>query len=265
MLITKQCVFYFFLANVLILSACKSDEPIEQPAPQRTFVDVERDFSEIDISPGIRDIELEILNGTIYNFRVIAPERNVGEDRPFILALHGASNSPDAHKNTSCYVEKGLDTLNAFILSPNGEGGLWFTDFSQEMLGNLVFLARKYWSIDETKIAVTGYSNGGNGSWLLGKTQPGTISAAIPMASSYDVYEQDSTVSVWNIPMYVIHGENDELFPLEITQGWVEATSDAGTDVTFVVAPGLGHYEPCEYAPYLKEAAIWLKETVWME
>ena len=31
--------------------------------------------------------------------------------------------------------------------------------------------------------------------------------------------------------MYVIHGENDELFPLEETQGYVEATIDAGSDI----------------------------------
>ena len=85
------------------------------------------------------------------------------------------------------------------------------------------------------------------------------------MASSYDVHDLNGNVRVWNIPLYVIHGENDELFPVEETQAWVEATVNAGSDVTFVIAPDLGHYTPCDYVPYLKEAAIWLKETVWME
>ena len=35
--------------------------------------------------------------------------------------------------------------------------------------------------------------------------------------------------------------------------------------IFFVVADGLGHYTPCDYVPYLKDAAIWLKEIVWME
>jgi pimeloyl-ACP methyl ester carboxylesterase len=85
------------------------------------------------------------------------------------------------------------------------------------------------------------------------------------MASSYDVHDLNGDVRVWDVPLYVIHGENDELFPLAETQGWVDATVNAGSDVTFVIAPGLGHYTPCDYVPYLKEAAIWLKETVWME
>ena len=252
----------FFAFTVLFLASCGDEEPRDTNIP-RTFADVEADFQDIDMSPGVQDVELQMFNGVVYSFRVIIPEKAINENRPLILTLHGASTSPDAHKNTACYAEPGLDTLEAIILSPNSPGGLWFDDYSQEMVGNLMFLATKYWPVETDKIAVTGYSNGGNGSWLFGKFQSSTLSAAIPMASSYDVHELDGSVGVWNLPLYVIHGENDELFPLSITQGWVEETVAAGSDITFVVADGLGHYTPCEYTPYLKEAAIWLQETVW--
>ncbi len=263
---TNTLIYLLSFVIVLIFSACKSsdDDTIEQ-APPRTFEDVEVDFQALDISPGVHDISLEIVNGIYYDFRVIAPERATGENRPVVFTFHGASSSPDAHKNTACYAEPGLDTLNAFIISPYAEGGLWFATQNQDMVGNLVFLIKKYWPIEEDKIAVTGYSNGGNASWLFTKFQPGTLSAGIPMASSYDVNELDGTVGVWEVPLYVIHGENDELFPIDTTQAWVDATIAAGSDITFVEAPGLGHYEPCEYVSYLEDAAIWLKETVWMD
>jgi predicted peptidase len=260
---TNFTLFYVLLFTLSIQISCSSDDP--EPEQVRTFEDVENDFAAIDLAPGIHDIQLQILNGIEYHFRVIAPERADGENRPMVLALHGATTQPGAEKNTACYVEPGLDTLRAFILSPYGEGGLWFTDFNQEMIGTLMYLTQKYWPVEHDKIAVTGYSNGGNASWLFSKFQSQTLSAAIPMASSYDVYELDGSVAVWDVPLYVIHGENDELFPLAQTQEWVQATADAGTDVTFVIAEDLGHYTPCEYVPYLKQAAIWLKETVWME
>ena len=251
---------FLFLIALIIFISCNSEE---EPMGPRTIADVEADFQAIDLSPGIEDVSLEMLNGEVYDFRVISPERSNGERRPFILALHGASNSPDAHKNTACYVEPGLESLDAFILSPHGEGGLWFSDENQIMVGDLMYFCQKYWPIDYDKIAVTGYSNGGNASWLFGKFQSSTLSAAIPMASSYDVYESDGSVRTWDIPLYVIHGENDELFPVAQTQEWVDATSAAGSDVTFVIAPGLGHYEPCSYVPYLKDAASWLANVVW--
>lgn len=258
----KRLTFYLFLISSLsIVIACSKDD--DQPEGPRTFDDVEADFQAIDLSPGIEDIELELPDGEIYKFRVISPERSNNERRPFILALHGASSSPDAHKNTACYVEPGLESLDAFILSPYAEGGLWFSQTNQNMIGNLMYLTLKHWPIDAGKIAVTGYSNGGNASWLFAKFQASTLSAAIPMASSYDVYELDSTVTKWDVPLYVIHGEEDELFPVEQTREWVEATVAAGSDVTLVVAPGLGHYVPCSYVPYLKDAASWLQNEVW--
>lgn len=262
---TNLIITYCLLITITIFSACKSSDDSMEPTPVRTFADVEADFQALDTSPGVHDFTLEALNGVQYDFRVIVPEEATQEARPLVITFHGATASTDAHKNTDCYAEPGLDTLNAFILSPFTEGGLWFSDYSQQMMGDLIYLIRKYWPIEDDKIAVTGYSNGGNASWLFSKFQAGTISAAIPMASSYDVHELDGSVAVWNVPLYVIHGENDELFPVETTQSWVEATSNAGSDVTFVIAPGLGHYVPCDYVPYLKDAAIWLKETVWMD
>lgn len=258
-------ICYFSFLVIIVFSACQKSDDGPEPQPIRTFADVEADFQAIDTSPGTHDVSLEMPNGVTYQFRVIAPERAAQEDRPLVITFHGASTSADAHKNTACYAEPGLETLNAFILSPYTEGGLWYTDESQQMIGDLVFLIRKYWPIDEEKIAVTGYSNGGNASWLFSKFQSSTISAAIPMASSYDVNEANGAVAVWEVPLYVIHGENDELFPVATLQSWVEATRNAGSDVTLVIAPELGHYTPCDYVPYLKEAAVWLKETVWKD
>ena len=63
MLKTKYLILYFFLATTLIFSNCKKEDPVEPPPPARTFDDVEADFQAIDLSPGIHDISLEILNG----------------------------------------------------------------------------------------------------------------------------------------------------------------------------------------------------------
>lgn len=261
MLKTNLIIYYCFFAALLIFSSCTEDEPVQV----RTFADVEADFQALDISPGTHDVSLRVVNGVYYRFRVIVPESAAQEDRPLVITLHGASSSVEAHKNTACYAEPGLDTLNAFILSPYAEGGLWFEPQYQQMMADLLFLMKKYWPIEEDKIAMTGYSNGGSASWLFSKYQANTLSAAIPMASSYDVHELDGSVHAWDIPLYVIHGENDELFPVDTTQSWVDASNNAGSDITFVVAPNLGHYTPCDYVPYLKEAAIWLKEDVWMD
>ena len=83
------------------------------------------------------------------------------------------------------------------------------------------------------------------------------------MATSYNTYNTDSVGRFIETPLYVIHGENDDLFPLEDTQLWVDVTQAVGTNVTLVVAPGLTHNEPCEYVSYLQDASQWLINDIW--
>jgi predicted peptidase len=160
-------------------------------------------------------------------------------------------------------VEPGLASLNAIIVSPNGYLYQWYQSPNVTQVLTLVNLAKKFWPIDTNKIAVTGFSNGGNGSWFFAETQPEVFSGAIPMASSYNTYDLNGDPRYIETPLYVIHGEYDSLFPLDSTENWVNATASAGTNITFVVADTLEHYEPCEYTPYLQEASLWLSEDIW--
>jgi predicted peptidase len=263
-----QSKLYVFLAIILcalVLSACSSDDDPELPE-SRTYQDLENDFDAIDISPGLKDISLQATDNLFWDIRVIAPQLVGNDRRPLVIALHGASGgSSDAHKNTACYIEPGLASLDAFIISPFGGIIPWYEQANQQQILTLINLAKKFWPVDETKIVVCGYSNGGNGSWFYTETRSEIFSAGIPMASSYSTYATDSTGRKIDKPLYVIHGETDELFPLEETQAWVQQSIDAGSNIEFVIAPGLGHYTPCDYVPFLQDAASWLEEVVWTE
>ena len=180
------------------------------------------------------------------------------------MTLHGASNGhPDAHKNTNCYVSPGMEGVNAIILSPNSGPTNWGTRENEDKLRILMDLSMRFWPINLNKIAVMGYSSGGNGTWLFCESQSQIFSAGIAMASGYNVFTPQNTVRVIPSPMYVIHGEKDELFQVDTVKYWVEQTQMAGSNIKFVIAPGLSHLTPCEYVPYLKEAAKWLKEEIW--
>lgn len=241
---------------------CGKEEP-EVPVV-RVWEDVKTDFDAIDISAGTHDEALLTDDGKTWNFRIIAPTVEASTTYPLIIHLHGASGGdPDAHKATACYVEPGFEDMDAFIISPNGGIEQWNDLDNQTMVIYLTLLAREFWPVDPDKIVVTGYSNGGNGSWFFGETQPTLFKAAIPMASSYSTISTDGSVRLMPNPMYVIHGEDDELFPLAETEDWVSQTIDAGSSIEFVVADGLGHYVPCDYVSYLKDAATWLEETIW--
>ncbi len=79
-----------------------------------------------------------------------------------------------------------------------------------------------------------GFSSGGGGSWLYAQTNQ-TFSAAIPLASSYN------TIDRIDVPMFVIHGENDEVFPLEVIENSINQSNINGSNIELQVAKGLGH------------------------
>jgi dipeptidyl aminopeptidase/acylaminoacyl peptidase len=83
------------------------------------------------------------------------------------------------------------------------------------------------------------------------------------MASSYNPVEFDGTIPKIDVPLYVIHGEDDELFPVAETQAFVDQSRSAGSEIEFVIAPGLTHFKPCEYVDVLKTAVTWVATEIW--
>lgn len=251
----------YLLVSLLVLSCSTNDNNSDI---QRTYNDVRLDFSSITFIAGVNDESLLNANNFLWYFRVYMPDIDfTNNDRPLIIDLHGFSgDNTDAHKNTSCYIQSGFSSLDAIIISPNAGNYPWENLINQEQVLSLVDLAVTYLPVDPSKIVVTGYSAGGNGSWFLGESQPNVFSAAIPISSSYNT-TTGGVSRLMEIPFYVIHGEDDDYFPLQLTQDWVNATMSAGSDITFVVAQGLNHFEPCNYESYIEDAAQWLVNDVW--
>lgn len=257
----------FIVLLLTFFTACSDDNSTDVPTnTARTAEDVRSDFQKLEINPGINDLRLESLEeGVFWNFRVIAPTNNSPSNlRPLVLALHGASGgSPTAHLNTDCYVEPGLEALDAFIISPNAGTDEWYDASNQLQILALVDLASDYWNVDTDKVMVMGYSNGGNASWFYSDYFGDLFTAAIAMASSYNPQRTDGSVPKINVPLYVIHGSNDELFPVATTTEFVEMSQNAGTSIEYVIAEGLTHYRPCDYVSVLQDGVDWVLAEVW--
>jgi len=272
---TKYYNFLIYISISFLLFNCNNNElfsesntgePTTEPQP-RTADDVRADFSNLTINTGINDIVLESPTKNIFwNFRVIMPEgANNTNKRPLVFRLHGGATNivPDAHKSTDCLVTPGFEGLDAIIISPNSNGKLWYDQVNQVQVLALYELVTSYLPVDTNKTVIMGYSDGGNGSFFYAKYFPTLFSAAIPMATSFNPASTNGTVDKITIPIYAIHGSDDQLFPINITQGYINQLIAAGTDIQFVTATGLDHYSPCDYVSYLQEAAQWLTTMVW--
>mgnify|MGYP000725323698 CR=1 FL=1 len=215
----------------------------------------EASFSKIKIKEGTRTVTLTNDYDKKWKMRINFPE-NASKENTLIIALHWAGGGDIYKEFNDCLALPALEFLNTIIVSPEGENQLWSTGNNVEKVLSIVENAKKYWNVNPDKIAVVGYSNGGNGSWYFADKYSQFFSAAIPMASSYPIKKKI------DIPLYVIHGEKDDLFEVSRTTKWVKATEEAGTNLTYSVNKELSHFEACAYVDDLKLAGAWLQK-IW--
>ena len=222
---------------------------------QKALKKSEISFSKISNKAGVRNISLTNDYGKRWKMRVKFPE-NPSEKKALIIALHWAGGKDTYKEFNDCLVLPGLKDVNAIIVSPEGENQLWNTKNNIDKILAIVRNSQKYWNVDPKKIAIMGYSNGGNGSWFFAENYPKLFSAAIPMASSYPISKKI------DLPLYVIHGAKDELFEVSKTKQWVEKSKIEGSDITLIINEALSHFQGCSYSNDLKHAGEWLQK-IW--
>ena len=250
----------------LIVISCNSDDELEF-GEERSNQDIRDDFVNLDFETGINDFIMEgSFSGVNWNFRIIIPESASDLNKlPLVVCLHGAANfiDDDLNKHTSCLEEPGFEDFDVILLCPNSDGFIWNDIPQQKKVITLTDLVKNNLPVDPNKIAIMGYSDGANGAWYYAQYYPNKFSAAIPISGLYNTIRPGLSTAKIDIPLYVIHGENDQLFRLSTQQRYIDETVAAGTDLEFIIAPGLEHYNSCAYVPYLKDAANWLENTVW--
>ncbi|MEZ5056024.1 MAG: hypothetical protein R2879_03215 [Saprospiraceae bacterium] len=245
---------------LILFSSCEKTEP----TVVRDFDDIRQSFSEIEIQPGINDLEMEAYTGVAWRFRIIAPDNPNSDPKPCVLALHDdLGGSMSAHQETSCYVEEGLSELDAYIISPNGGFVGWDAPPNQEIVVGLIRLAREYLPVDTNKVLVMGFGEGGNGAWFYAENQPRWTKSAMPIASQYNTLDEDGNAFRFDVPIYCIHGEDDSVYPYPQTEAFIDTSKLVGSVIVFDLVSGLNHNNPCDYDNAIKTGAAYVRDNFW--
>jgi hypothetical protein len=180
--------------------------------------------------------------------------------RTIVIWLHGAIVSdrglPDGEKQVrtlvSCFAPE-LSSLDPVILAPRSANGEWWHSAETAFVLGLVKAARERWPGAKDRVVVSGYSNGGIGAWYFARLYPEYFSAAIPVASN------STAAGASPLPVYAIHGSNDEVFPIAAVRSALAHLHASGDDVTLREKPTGSHFSPCSYAPEVASAARWVE------
>jgi phospholipase/carboxylesterase len=114
---------------------------------------------------------------------------------------------------------------------------------------------RGRWNIDATKLLLTGMSDGGTFCYVTGLERASAFTHLAPIAASFHplMAEMADAERLQRLPVFLVHGRLDWMFPVQVARQTRDALSAAGAEVTYRELDDLSHCYPSEMnAPILR-------------
>ena len=212
--------------------------------------------------PGLHNLVFARLDGPPIGYALYIPAAySPTTPVPLILALHfgvrGGNAAGAGGDVLQILVGPALEQLGAIIVAPDSVRGDWSSPENEKAVNALLDMVLARYAIDSKRVAVTGYSMGGAGTWHFAEKFPERFSAAIPVAG-----RPPMSASGWRLPVLAIHSRDDQVAPFGPTEARIAELQRAGVNAKLIALTGITHYETSRFGDALRQSVPWLRE-VW--
>jgi phospholipase/carboxylesterase len=190
---------------------------------------------------------------------------------PLVMALHGGSGNGrgflwswlrDARSHGAILVAptatgdtQGKSTSSNKSASSNkSTWALMGEDTDTPNLARILELVQSRWNVDSTRLLLTGMSDGGTFCYVSGLESASPFTHLAPIAATFHplMAEMADAERLRGLPVYLVHGRLDWMFPVQVARQTRDLLSAAGADVTYRELDDLSHCYPREMnAPIL--------------
>ncbi len=204
--------------------------------------------------------------GTTIPYRYYIPENYDPQKKyPIVLYLHGAGSRGSDNKIQLTTNGAALNTVifqsehECIMIAPQmPAGGSWYV--KEEHPGTSAYLEKQNirpelnaakellykflddYSVDMTRVYITGSSNGGLGTWDMIHRCNGLFAAAIPLAGARSGDAMDEYAQgVLDTAIWTFHGDADATVPVQGTRDMYAAVKAAGGNIIYTEVPGGDH------------------------
>jgi phospholipase/carboxylesterase len=199
-------------------------------------------------------IHVENERGQRGGYSLYAPEDYAADrDWPVVFALHGGSGHGRAFLWSWLRAAR---TLGAIVVAPTSTGPTWALTGPDEDSPNLAEILQHVegrWRIDPQRRLLTGMSDGGTFAYVSGLEAGSPFTHLAPVAASFhpmlaDYADPDRLAG---LPIHIVHGLMDWMFPVEIAREARRALTRAGAAVAYTEIEDLSHTYPTEQSAAL--------------
>ena len=165
---------------------------------------------------------------------------------PLVVAMHGGSGNGGAFLWS--WVREAR-TRGFVVIAPTAIGSTWSLmepDVDGPRIDGMVDHVAAQWNIDMTRTLMTGMSDGGTFTYVLGLRAGCRFSHLAPIAAAFHPLLMNFADAdrVRGLPVHIVHGAQDWMFPPELARSAERTLAGAGADVVYREVADLSHTYP---------------------
>src|ERR1700738_4581295 len=163
-----------------------------------------------------------------------------------VMALHGGSGNGRGFLWSWL---RDARSPGAILVAPTATGGTWALmgeDTDTANLARILSSVQARWNVDPTKLLLTGMSDGGTFCYVTGLERASPFTHLAPVAATFHplMAEMADAERLRALPVYLVHGKLDWMFPVQVARQTRAALSAAGADGTYRELHDLRHTYP---------------------
>jgi phospholipase/carboxylesterase len=167
---------------------------------------------------------------------------------PLVMALHGGSGNGRGFLWSWL---RDARSRGAILVAPTATGPTWALmgdDTDTPNLAHILDSVRSRWNIDSRKMLLTGMSDGGTFCYVTGFESTSPFTHLAPVSATFHplMAEIADAERLRGLPIHIVHGRLDWMFPVQVARQTQQALSAAGADVTYRELDDLSHTYPRE-------------------
>jgi phospholipase/carboxylesterase len=167
---------------------------------------------------------------------------------PLVMALHGGSGNG---RNFLWSWLRDARSLGAILVAPTATGQTWALmggDADTPNLLRILDQVRGRWNIDSRRLLLTGMSDGGTFCYVTGLDGASPFTHLAPVSATFHplMAEMTDAERLRGLPIFLVHGRLDWMFPVQVARHTREALSAAGANVAYHEIDDLSHCYPRE-------------------